>query len=227
MRQRILAIIPARGGSKRLPGKNIKPLGGQPLLLRTVNAARASRLIDRIVVSTDDEAIATVAKKAGVEVIRRPASLARNKTPIIPVLLHVVDLLFKKECYRPEIIVLLQVTSPLRTTEDIDATIRRVIEGADSAETFCTMKDHPYYAFAIDRNENARPLDPKHVTMRSQDLPKLYKENGAVFAMTIGTLRKEGLYGKKHRAVIMPSERSIDIDEPIDFKIAEVLLRER
>ena len=222
----VLAIIPARGGSKRIPKKNIRNLAGKPLICYSIEAAKRSKFINKIIVSTDDMEIAKIAGKCGAEVIMRPKSLAQDKTPTIPVLQHAVSFLKENENYSPEIIVLLQPTSPLRNSGDIDITIKKLIdENSDSAETFCEVKEHPASMFRI-KNGMAFPIDKKNLKKRTQDLPKLYRENGAVYAFKKDLLMKKGtVYGKKHLPVIMPAERSIDIDEEIDFSIAELIMK--
>src|SRR3989344_1132419 len=123
-KKKILAIIPARGGSKGIPGKNIKLLAGKPLIAHSIEAARNSRFINRVIVSTDDEHIANAARKYGAEIIMRPKELAEDKTPMDPVLQHAVEFL-EKENYIPEAVMLLQPTSPLRTTEHINEAIEK------------------------------------------------------------------------------------------------------
>ncbi|HII29722.1 TPA: N-acetylneuraminate synthase, partial [Candidatus Woesearchaeota archaeon] len=226
---RVIAIIPARGGSKRVPRKNIRLLAGKPLIYYTIREAKKSGLIGRLIVSTDDKEIKGVCKGLGVEVIIRPEELARDSTPMIPVLQHVISALKGSEAYECDIVVVLQPTSPLRRAEDIDNTIKKLLEtGADSAETFCEVTEHPATMFSLDRAGNAKPIDRENYTKRSQELPMLYKENGAVYAVKTETLMKENrLYGRNHKAVIMPKERSLDIDDMTDFKLVELIMTEQ
>ncbi|OVE74955.1 hypothetical protein BVX95_00695 [archaeon D22] len=222
----ILAIIPVRGGSKRIPKKNIKPLNGKPLIYYTIEQAKQSVFVNRIIVSSDDDEILKISSQYEVEVDKRPSILATDTANTVDVLIELVKRLEKQEKYKPDVIVLLQATTPLRVSEDIDACIKKLIDsGSDSIDTFTRIKDHPYYAFTIDKDHNAIPLDPKNFTKRSQDLPDLYVENGAVYVVTRDTLINEhSLYGKKHQGHVMPQKRSIDIDEEIDFELAEFFI---
>jgi CMP-N-acetylneuraminic acid synthetase len=221
----ILAIIPARGGSKRIPKKNIKKLAGKPLICYSIESAIGSSHINRIVVSTDDESIARISKRQGVEVIMRPEHLAQDKTLIVPVLQHAVKVL-EGQGYFPEFVVLLQPTSPLRSSKEIDYAINKLIsEGGDSAETFCEVKEHPASMFRIVTGV-AVPFDRANLRKRSQDLPLLFRETGAVYVVKRDLLMKKGsLYGKRHIPVIVSRERSVDIDEEIDFSIAELIMK--
>ncbi len=219
----ILAIIPARGGSKRIPKKNIKDLVGSPLISYAIKQSKNSKFITRTVVSTDDEDIKLVSLRENAEVIDRPKELAQDDTPTVPVLNHVLRTL-ENEGYSPDIVVVLQPTSPLRDVEDIDKVILKVIHGADSAETFSPVTTHPAYMAKLNNNK-VEFINPQDFLKRSQDLPEYYIENGAVYAVKTKLLTEnQTLYGNNHEAVIMPLERSIDIDEPHDFKIAEALL---
>ncbi|MDO8740195.1 MAG: acylneuraminate cytidylyltransferase family protein [Candidatus Woesearchaeota archaeon] len=227
MHFKILAIIPARGGSKRIPGKNIKLLAGKPLIAYSIEAAKKSKLVNRIIVSTDDAQIAEVSKKYGSEIIERPANLAQDYTPTLPVMTHVLDVLEEREQYKPDFIILLQPTCPLRNEEDINNVIKLMADGADSAQTFCKTVQHPAYMATI-KNGTATPIDKKGYATRSQDLPEIYAKNGAVYGVTYGLLmNKKTLYGKNNRAAIMPIERSVEIDELSEFKLAEFYLKEK
>lgn len=224
---KILAIIPARGGSKRIPGKNIKLLAGKPLIAYTIEAAKKSKLIGKVVVSTDDAQISEAAKKYGADVIERPTELAQDETPTLPVMIHVLDVLKKREQYKPDFIILLQPTCPLRNEDDINNIIKLMAEGADSAQTFCKAVQHPAYMVTI-KHGIAIPIDKKGYTTRSQDLPEIYAKNGAVYGVTYDLLmNKKTLYGKNNKAAIMPVERSVEIDELSDFKLAEFYLKEK
>lgn len=223
---KVIAIIPARGGSKGVPKKNIKLLGGRPLIHYTIFEAYCSKYIDKIYVSTDYCEIKRIVKqynvKINIKIIDRPKKLSDDKTLIVPVLRHAVKKININEDY---IIVLLQPTSPLRSYKDIDAVIEKMIKcKVDSAETFCEA-DNPANLFKID-GDNAVPLDKENLTKRRQDVPTVYRENGAVYCFKKSLLMKHNtMYGKKHKAIIMPKERSIDIDDELDFKIAEAMLK--
>lgn len=221
--KKILAIIPARGGSKRILNKNIKLFLGQPLISYSILQAKESKYVDRLVVSTDDDKIASISKKNGVEVIIRPEDLAKDESPMILTIQHTLDFLNKLEGYMPDIVVLLQPTSPLRKSQDIDDCIEKLLKlNADSAETFCEVKDHPELMFRMINNK-LKPFNPLALEKRSQEFEKLYVENGAVYVITRETLNKNTLYGNKHIPIIMEWYNSIDIDDDVDFKIAEKL----
>ena len=227
MKTNILAIIPARGNSKRLPNKNIKPLMGKPLIAYTIDAAQKSKYITRIVVTTDNVKISQAAKEYGAEVIKRPKIIAKDTAPVVKAIKHTVEFLKNKENYQPEIIALLQPTSPLKKPEDIDRTIKKFIDKkADSVQSFCKIKEHPYYAFKI-LKDKAIPLDKKNFTKRFQDLPKFYRESGAVYVFKTSLLKRNTMYGKKNYAIVMPYERSIDVDSWLDFEIAKLIIKNK
>jgi CMP-N,N'-diacetyllegionaminic acid synthase len=225
----VVAIIPARGGSKGIPRKNVRLLCGKPLIAYTIEAALSSKLIDRVVVSTEDEEIAEVSKKCGAEVIRRPPELTQDDTPSLPIYQHAIRHLEKMENYRPETIVILQPTSPLRIVEDIDRAIEGFLEAKyDSIVSVCEV-EHPLHWMYTLAGNRLKPVikDGENVTRR-QDAPKVYRLNGAVYVTSREIIMKENrLLGRDTRAQIMPLERSIDIDTELDFKLADLLMRER
>lgn len=225
----ILAIIPARGGSKRLPGKNIKPLCGKPLIYYVISAAKKSKLVNRVIVSTDYEEIAKVAEKCGAEVpFLRPARLATDRAKTISALLHAVKFMEKKEKTLFDIIVLLQLTTPFTTSEDIDSAIRTLIKTkTKSCVSVCPISERPEWMYKV-RGMRAKPLlNLKKQSEASHFLSKAYRLNGAVYAIRRETLINERkIFDNSNISVIiMPRERSCDIDEPIDFEIAKVISR--
>lgn len=227
---KILAIVPARGGSQGVPRKNIRILAGRPLIAYTINAALESKYHLRVVVSTDDESIAEIAKGIGAEVpFLRPSHLARNDTPMLPVLQHAMECL-KKDGYRPDIIVVLQPTSPLRTSKHIDQAISILVNtGADSVVSVCEVEYSPYWMKKIDQSGRVAPfLDTEKEYNRRQDLPKVYRLNGAIFITRPDIIMNEDrLLGDDTRAYIMEPEDSIDIDTEFDFRVAELIMKER
>lgn len=229
MNSNVVAIIPARGGSRGIPRKNVRLLCGKPLIAYTIETALSSELVDRVVVSTEDEEIAEVSKKYGAEVIRRPGELAQDDTPSLPVYQHAIRHLEKMEDYRPEIIVILQPTSPLRIVEDIDRAIEGFLEAKyDSIVSVCEVEHPPHWMYTLAGNR-LKPVmkDGENVTRR-QDAPKVYRLNGAVYVTSREIIMKENrLLGRDTRAHIMPLERSIDIDTELDFKLADLLMKER
>ena len=228
-RLNILAVIPARGGSRGVPRKNVTLLCGKPLIAYTIEAALDSKLINRVVVSTEDEEIAEISKKYGAEVITRPQELAQDDTPSLPVFQHAINYLEEMEDYCPEIMVILQPTSPLRTVEDIDSAIERFLEGRyDSLASVCEVEHPTHWMYTLVKNK-LKPLikDGKNMARR-QDAPKVYRLNGALYVTSRDTIMKENrVVGTDAGAYVMPSEKSVDIDTELDFKVADLLMRER
>jgi len=219
----VLALIPARGGSKGLPGKNIRPLHGKPLIGWSIEAARASRHVTRVVVSSDDEAILAVARAGGAETpFVRPKSLAQDDTPGIDVVLHALDILPGFDW-----VVLLQPTSPLRTAGDIDAAIERCFEAdAPACVSVCETGASPWWMFSLDAGGRMRSFLPSEQRpARRQDLPALYALNGALYVARVDWLRQtRSFLTEETLAHVMPPERSVDIDTLFDFRLAECLL---
>ena len=228
---RSLAVIPARGASKSIPRKNIAMVGGKPLLAWTVLAAKGSPALDRIIVSTDDAEIAEVAKAWGAEVpFTRPLELGRDDTPGIEPILHAVHWLAQQENYNPDYVMVLQPTSPLRTTQDIEAAIQLALKkDADSVLSVSPARQHPYWMKWITpdgRLVDFIPLGRRYV--RRQDLPEVYALNGAIYLIRRQVLlEKQSWYTPRTYAYIMPPERSLDIDTPWDLYIANLILEDR
>ena len=222
----IVAIIPARGGSKGIPRKNIMPLNGKPLICYTIEEARKSSFIDRVVVTTDDQEIAGISKKAGAEVIIRPQALAQDESPVIDAIFHTLE---NMNGEKPDIIVLLQATSPLREVKDIDSAIQLFRgEPCDSLMSVCGAEHSPYWYFNI-KNGLLIPLfDERFLKIRRQELPPAYRPNGAIYIISPEILRtNKSFYCNRTLAYVMTAKSSIDIDEEIDFQIAEQLMRQR
>ena len=229
--KRVLAIIPARGGSKGLPGKNIKELCGKPLIAWSIEQAKVCNNIDRVVVSTDDENIAKVAKQYGAEApFMRPAELANDKASTVDVIFPTIDWFKKHQDYRPEYILLLQPTSPLRTVEDIEGAIQTLKDkDARAVVSVCETNHHPWWSSTLPENGNMKDfLRLYNLNKRRQDLPVFYRLNGAIYLADTGYLYEyNGFLGPDTFAYEMPKERSVDIDSAIDFKLAEFLLEEK
>jgi CMP-N,N'-diacetyllegionaminic acid synthase len=222
---RTLAVIPARGGSKGLPGKNLRPLAGRPLLAYTAEAARGSRTLTRVVVSTDDESIASAARALGLEVpFLRPAALAADDTPMLPVLQHA---LAEAGAEAFDAVVLLQPTSPLRRSAHVDGAVRLLeSSGADSVVSVVEVP-HQYSPVSVMRVENdrLRPYADGPLLTRRQDKPRVFARNGpAVLAVRAAVLAGGSLYGDDIRPLVMDAEDSIDIDSAADFEYAAYLL---
>lgn len=214
-RERVLGLITARGGSKGLPGKNIRPVQGRPLIDYTIAAGRSARSLDRLVLSTDDEAIAEVARRCGCEVpFMRPPALAADGTPSIDVVVHALQAL-------PgfDIVVLLQPTSPARSAEDIDATVERLVaSGATSCVSVCAVLESPLWMYTQGPDGRLQALLPGQSASRRQDLPAVYTLNGAVYAARVPQLlQSRSFLAADTVAHLMPRERSIDIDTLEDF----------
>jgi len=224
----IIAIIPARGGSKRIPKKNIKQLCGKPLIEYTIESALKSRFLDRIIVSTENEEIAKISKDLGAEVIIRPDELALDITPTDDVVQNVLEKMKVNQNYFPEIIVLLQPTSPLRTTDDIDNAIEKFKNSKCESLIGVTEYDHsPYWAFEIE-NGLLKSIFGRKKFLRSQELPKLYRPNGSIFITKSDTFVKYRSFYTKHIIpFIMSYERSIDIDNELDFLLSELILKNK
>lgn len=224
--KKILAIIPARGGSKGLPGKNIKILVGKPLIAWTIEQAKKSKYIDKLIVNTDSKKIVEVAEKYGADVpFLRPKKLAQDDSSIYDVVFHTLNW-FEKKDIQFDIIILLQTTSPLRNTGDIDNALRLFLEKCPES-LISISENSPYWSFKIDKKDYLRPVfNWNYFKKRRQDLPKSYVPNGAIFIFTPKTLLKnKRLYYKETLPYVMPIERSIDIDNEVDFKLVEIIIK--
>lgn len=220
----ILGIIPARGGSKGIPGKNLKILGGKPLMAWTIEEAQKSCYIDRLILSSEDPAIIRAAGEWGCETpFIRPGELAQDDTPGMEVVIHAIDNIEEKFDY----VLLLQPTSPLRKVRDIDECIEScIMAGAPACVSVCAAVQHPCWMHTLDEENRLRPLLPAGNTLyRRQDLPVVYVENGAVYLAETGYLMKErGFIGRETLAYVMPVERSVDIDHETDFIYCQVMM---
>lgn len=223
----VVGIIPARGGSQRIPLKNLALLKGRPLIAYAIRAAQASRTLKRIIVSTDHTEIARVAASLGAEVpFRRPTDLAQD-VPMERVIQHAVNHIEKIDGTPVSIAVTLQPTSPFCTAEDIDACVRKLLAtGADSVITATSVKERPEWMLHLegDRARSFLGLTIKGEIGSAHNLPPLYIPTGAVYATKRNTLMEEGLItGLDTRVVIVPHERAVDINLPIDLLLAEAL----
>jgi len=221
----------ARGGSKGLPGKNIRPVGGKPLIAWTLEAALKCPLVNRVVVTTDSQEIADVCRAFGAEVpFLRPSELAQDDTPGMDPLLHAVRWLEDNENYRPELVMLAQATSPLRPAEDMSRAIELLFEkSADAVVSVTPVEEHPFAMKRMD--EDGRMTDyvgQENPVNRRQDLPPLYVLNGAIYLVRRDVLlREETFYTDCTYGLIMPPERSIDVDTAWDLYLADLILRDR
>jgi CMP-N,N'-diacetyllegionaminic acid synthase len=217
--------VPARGGSKGLPGKNIRSLRGKPLIGWTIDAASGSSAIDMTVVSTDDDDIARVALACGAMVpFRRPAAISGDQASTVDAVLHAVDQLPEYE-----IVVLLQPTSPLRNSSDITEALELFERlSASSVASICEVEEHPYWMYRLEGDRHLAPLisiDSRPT--RRQELPAVYRLNGAIYVVDAGWVReKHAVVGKGTVGYLMPRSRSIDIDIETDFLLAEQMMHE-
>lgn len=218
---RTLAVIPARGGSKGLPRKNLAPLAGVPLLVHTIRAAQAARSLDRTVVSTDDAEIAAVAREAGAEVVERPAALAGDDSRTEEALTHAVEALGEP---RPAIVVTLEPTSPLRTARLIDECVA-LLEAKGAASVLTVTEDRSVFGRLEDGR--FRHLEPGQPRLRQLREP-LYRESSTVYVtrteslVTGGSVLAEPVY-----AVVVSPEEAVDVNSELDLLVAEAILRRR
>lgn len=212
-------VIPARGGSKGIPGKNVRPVGGLPLIAHSILAAQKSRALHSFVVSTDDAAIADTARRYGAAVVDRPAELAGDAAPVDGAILHALDAA-GADC---DTICLLQPTTPLRAASDIDAALNLFAKGeCDAVVGLVSVgSTHPARMYRAD-GEFMTPLDAEPAGRQRQALPKTYIRNGAVYICSVAHLRAtKSLLGPRIRGYVMPPERSVNIDEEVDLVIAD------
>jgi CMP-N-acetylneuraminic acid synthetase len=225
---RLLAIIPARGGSKGIPRKNIHPLCGRPLIAYSIDAARGSRAVDRTLVSTDDDEIAEVSHGLGAEVRMRPAYLAANDTPTRAVLAHVVAEL-AGEGYRPDAVLTLQPTSPVRTAQHIDAAAA-LFEADPHADSLvsCIEVPHVFHPLSVMRRTAAGYLEPFLAAPqphRRQDKETVFARNGAAIYITRTPRLADYVFGGRLIPFLMDAESSVDIDTLDDLHLAERLIQ--
>jgi len=229
--KKILAVITARGGSKSIPKKNIKNLAGKPLIAYTIEAAKKSRFLTRTIVSTDDAEIMRIAKRYGADVpFTRPAEFAQDTSTSMEVVQHALRWCKeqKKETY--DYLVILQPTSPFRTAEDIDECIKLAVE--KKADSVMSMKELDDFApKKIKKIQNGKILpyfeDEGRESSRRQDLEKMYKRNCAIYLTHTRHIARGDLFGKKSHAYIMPEDRSLDINKPADFELAQFLTKRK
>lgn len=230
IRGEFIGIIPARGGSKGIPRKNVKELCGRPLIFYTIVEALKSRYISRLVTSTEDPEIADVARRYGSEVVERPKELASDDSNVVDAVKHVLDHLRNTEGTEFEYVVLLQPTSPFRTAQDIDSAIEKLLElKGDSLVSLTEVGDkHPARMKMVINERIVDIFDRRWDFAPRQMLPKIYIRNGAIYiAKTTVIYERNSFRGDDCIAYIMPPERSINIDDPIDWIVAEILMRER
>ena len=227
--EKVLCVIPARGGSKRIAGKNTRDFCGKPLIAYAIEQGKAHARVDRVIVDTEDEAIATIAKRYGAEVpFLRPKELATDTAQATDALLHLLERLKKEEGYEPTHVLLLQTTSPLREMRDIDACFD-MADKTNAATVLTVAQTHPRLYFLDPENRlvlaNKEVADSTNV----QAWPKAYLLNGCmVYIIKVSELlRTKKIFGDDVRGVICDRWRSVDLDEPEDFVVAELLYKNK
>ena len=232
---KVLGIIPARGGSKRIPKKNIRILAGKPLISHTIEAALKSKHINRLIVSTDDDEIARVAEKFGAEVpFLRPASLAQDDTPDQPVFQHALEALKEQDNYEPDIVLHLRPTTPLKTPQTIDKVIEKMRETkADIVRTMTPVEGvhHPYWMYSLSENGRTMPI-MKNIKVseyyQSQLLPNFNRISCVADAIKPSLIYNGNFFDSDNMmGIITEPTESIDIDTEYDFEVCEFYFSKR
>lgn len=225
-----IAVIPARGGSKRLPGKNLLQIAGKPLIVWTIEAAIESNIFDRVLVTTDSEEIAEVSRRAGAEVpFLRPPDLAADNATTIDVLTHIIDTLKLSDELPYSHLTLLQPTSPLRDSVSIKNSIKFLEENkADAVISICKTEHSPLWSNILPSNNSLENFIAEKIQKTpSQDLPSHYRLNGAIYICNIKRMMKEKTLFLPNNCFgfVMSRKNSIDIDDQVDFDLAEIYLK--
>lgn len=228
----VLALIPARGGSKSIPRKNVLPFAGHPLIAYSIAAGLCAKTVTRVIVSTDDDEIAAVARRYGAETpFLRPEEFSQDNTPDLPVFQHALNWLREHEGYQPEIVVHLRPTSPLRRVWHIDNAVHRLLEQphADAVRAVCTPFQNPFKMWRIGEDGFMHPLmqidHPEPYNLPRQSLPDVYWQTGYVDAAWADTiLSKNSMTGERILPLVIDASEWVDIDSPDDWRRAERLL---
>jgi CMP-N,N'-diacetyllegionaminic acid synthase len=230
MNKEILAIIPARGGSKGVPRKNVRELNGKPLIGYTIESAKKSNKVSRVVVTTEDTEIATISRAYKAEVpYLRPDELSQDNSPTMECVLHMLDYLEKTEGYVSDYVLLLQCTSPLRNHNHINEAIDKLLNSDyDSIISVCEAEVNPYWANIFEGDKLKYFIEEGRKITRRQELPNVYRMNGAIYLIKTEVLKKQKNFEPEEvMGYIMDSYSSVDIDTEMDFKIAEAIIKER
>lgn len=223
----VLAYIPARSGSKGIKDKNIIKIAGKPLIAYTIEAARSSKYVDKVIVSTDSERYAEIARKWGAEVpFLRPAELAADDSPAMDTTLHLLGWLEKNNSFF-DVIFCLLCTVPLRSTEDIDRALEELI--AKDADSLIGVSVTSHWMNTLPKDNSMKHFIPPEIQHKNrQEIPTMYQLNGAVFVARRDQLtRTKSWYGERTYPFVIPRERAVDIDEPIDLEFARFLLEKK
>lgn len=230
--KKIIAIIPARGGSKGLPGKNIKPLLGKPLIAWTIEQARKSKYIDKLIVSTDDKKIAEISKMHGADVpFLRPKEFAKDNSPMSDAIMHVINRLEKKGEFF-DVVVLLEPTSPLRKENDIDDAIKLFIKNIRKADSLVSLGavqlEKPHILKKVDKGFVAPFIKTKNKFYQRQQLPESYFPYGVIYISDIGAFKKDKtFYRKKTLPYFIERWQNYEIDDLCDFLCNEIILKNK
>lgn len=227
---KVMGLITARGGSKGVPRKNVSQVAGKPLIAWTIDAAKSAKTIDRLIVSTDDEQIARISREWGAEVpFTRPADLARDDSPHVDCVIHALEQMRDHAGYEPDYLVLLQPTSPLRTSADIDAAVNLALQqDVDAVVSVCETHDHPFLVRRMDAGGVLSPFMPCDLDYaRRQDLPAAFAMNGAIYVNRVSRLlASRKIECDNPLGYVMPPERSLQIDTPWDMRLCELVLED-
>lgn len=225
----ILAIIPARGGSKGLKNKNTQPLARVPLIAYTIRECEKSKHLQRCIVSTDTKEVASVAGMYDAKVLMRPAELARDDTPMAVVVKQVLEELKSTESYEPNLVVVLQPTSPLRQAKHIDQAIEKMEQtGADSVVSVCLAEHSPYWMVKLEGDKAVPFVESAPEYTTRQSLPPVYRLNGAIYVLKPHlALEQDKVFGGDMRAIIMSEQDSVDVNTWTDLRRAEAIIKER
>ena len=225
----ILAIIPARKNSKGIKNKNITKISEIPLIEYTMNAAKKSKKITRLIVSTDSQEIIKIAKKSKIEVpFLRPKKFSLSNSPTSDVITHTLDFFKKNENYSPDIVIILQPTSPLRDPSNIDKSIDVLIKSKSSSVLgVFPMKQNPFIAFTLNKNNHLIPYEKDFTNyFQRQKLPTFYYPSGSLYTFWTKTFLKYGnYYGKKIKPLLVSKEESIDVDDSFDLFLVQLILK--
>lgn len=223
MKPKVLALIPARGGSKGVPGKNTRVVAGKPLLAHSIVQALDAKTVDTTVVSSDDDAILELASNYGAVALRRPFSMAQDQSPVIEAIAHAYS-----NCGAFDAVVLLQPTSPLRAPADIDAAVQLFLRaGRPVCSVYRVEDSHParmYQIETLDGSNNLKPLMPELVSMRRQDLPPIYLRNGALYVFGPQQIAAGRIITDDMLAYVMPQQSAVNVDTEMDFALLKLVM---
>jgi len=236
-KMKIICLILARGGSKRVPNKNIRLLGGKPLIAYTIECAKKSKYINRVIVSTDSDGIAKIAEQFGAEApFRRPMEISGADSTELDAFKHALKWLKENECYEPDIIVKLFSTSPFRKAETVDKAIELLMKNskADSVRSVRLCSEHPYKMWTLGKDGLLHSFVPREQklpeahTLAYHQLPVIYIQNASIdVTRPLNIWQKNSITGSRILPIIMDESESVDINTPLDFELAEVLMEKR